>query len=84
MKGNLLYILRLFIDVIYVVVVKVYFLEVLSVLAKIVTLRSRSRLVEGQMRVRKVKETKDLDLSYTLFLVFTHHHHHPPHTFFWL
>ena len=39
---------------------------------KIVKLRSRSRLVEGQVRVRKVKETKDLDLSYTLFLVFTH------------
>ena len=38
----------------------------------IVKLRSRSRSCEGQVRVRKVKETKDLDLSYTLFLVFTH------------
>ena len=34
----------------------------------IVKLRSRFRSGEGQVRVRKVKETKDLDLSYTLFL----------------
>ena len=34
-------------------------------------LRSRSRSGEGQVRVRKVKETKDLDLRYTIFLVFT-------------
>ena len=53
--------------------------------SKIVKLRSRSG--EGQVRVRKVKETKDLDLSYTLFLVFTLHppSTHPPHKLFsWL
>ena len=51
----------------------------------IVKLRSRSRYGEGQVRVRKVKETKDLDLRYTIFLVFTHP---PPSTahklFSWL
>ena len=47
----------------------------------IVKLRSRSRSCEGQVRVRKVKETKDLDLSYTLFLVFTTLHP-PTQTFF--
>ena len=35
---------------------------------------------EGQVRVRKVKEPKYLDLRYTLFLVFTH----PTHTNFFL
>ena len=47
----------------------------------VVKLRSRSRLGEGQVRVRKVKETKDLDLRYTIFLVFSTH---PPGTLFWL
>ena len=46
-----------------------------------VVVKLRSRSGEGQMRVRKVKETKDLDLSYTLFLVFTLHPP-PPETFF--
>mgnify|MGYP001398576581 CR=1 FL=1 len=49
----------------------------------IVKLRSRSRSGEGQVRVRKVKEPKDLDLRYTLFLVFTHPTH-PHKLFLWL
>ena len=49
----------------------------------IVKLRSRSRSGEGQVRVMKVKEPKDLDLRYTLFLVFTTHPPtHPPHKLF--
>ena len=51
-------------------------LEVMSIIVK---LRSRSRLGEGHVRVRKVKETKDLDLSYTIFLVFTTLHPPPTH-----
>ena len=51
----------------------------------IVKLRSRSRSDECQVRVGKVKETKDLDLRYTIFLVFTtttQYHHHK--LFSWL
>ena len=46
--------------------------EILVLRVGIVKLRSRSRSGEGQVRVRKVKE---LDLSYTLFSVFTLHSH---------
>ena len=36
----------------------------------IVKLRSRSRSREGQVKLRKVRKVRDLDLSYTIILVF--------------
>ena len=37
---------------------------------QIVKLRFRSRSGEGQVKLRKVRKVRYLDLSYTLFLVF--------------
>ena len=40
------------------------------ILSIIVKLRFRSRSGEGQVKLRKVRKVRYLDLSYTLFLVF--------------
>ena len=41
-----------------------------NTLFRIVKLRFRSRSGEGQVKLRKVRKVRYLDLSYTLFLVF--------------
>ena len=43
-----------------------------------VKLRSRSRSVEGQVRVRKVRTVR---FGPELYNIFGFHHHHPPQTF---